>query len=171
MSTTTSGVRRASTEPVKIKWQTRSGSALVWHYQFGVVQTSFSIKCSLPSNRLRSKMRNARLHHLAVVMKFRDRRNSRLGGRSHDKCSAAKPAENIQTRASQKKQETMERKTVERRTVLRGSAAAAVMLGSGASASMVAGVKRARVRREGRQTVFPDEFFRRRAILRNQYKP
>jgi hypothetical protein len=37
----------------------------------------------------------------------------------------------------------MERKTVERRTVLKGSAAAVGMLGSGASASMVAGVQQA----------------------------
>jgi hypothetical protein len=37
----------------------------------------------------------------------------------------------------------MERKIVERRTVLKGGAAAVGMLGSGASASIVAGVERA----------------------------
>jgi hypothetical protein len=42
-----------------------------------------------------------------------------------------------------KKEKTMERKIVERRTVLKGGAAAVGMLGSGASASMVAGVQRA----------------------------
>ena len=37
----------------------------------------------------------------------------------------------------------MERKIMERRTILKGSAAAVGMLGSGASASMVAGVEQA----------------------------
>ena len=37
---TTSGVRRASREPVRTIWQTRSGSALAWDCAFGAVQTS-----------------------------------------------------------------------------------------------------------------------------------
>ena len=87
----------------------------------------------------------------------------------------------------------MERKTLERRTVLKGSAAAVGMFGSGASTAMVAGLEpafrrhstaaasganpdrrralsrdnsrqlRSRLRRESRHTVFPDELLRRRA--------
>src|SRR5271170_8082810 len=45
--------------------------------------------------------------------------------------------------AHKKREKTMEPKIVERRTVLKGGAAAVGMLGSGASASMVAGVKQA----------------------------
>jgi len=54
---------------------------------------------------------------------------------------AAKDGEH--SNAGVKKEKTMERKIVERRTVLKGGAAAVGMLGSGASASMVAGVQQA----------------------------
>jgi hypothetical protein len=49
----------------------------------------------------------------------------------------------------------MERKIVERRTVLKGGAAAVGMLGSGASASMVAGVKQASA--DTPQSLLPDQ--------------
>jgi hypothetical protein len=53
------------------------------------------------------------------------------------------PKDGELSNASVKREKTMERKIVERRTVLKGGAAAVGMLGSGASASIVAGVQQA----------------------------
>jgi hypothetical protein len=56
MPVTTSVVRRASTEPVRTTWQTRSGSALAWDCAFGAVQTSFSTMSSWSPSLLASQM-------------------------------------------------------------------------------------------------------------------
>jgi hypothetical protein len=75
-------------------------------------------------------------------MKFKDRRNSRLGDRKTSARGRQTSGEHSNASVA-KKEETMEWKTVERRTVLKGSAAAVAMLGGGASASVVAGVEQA----------------------------